>query len=703
MANETKEKFLKTRIINKHASLADWRNDKAGADKGANFKLKEGEIALARIELTNGTTSGENNNINSTPAYIIKVGAKDANGIEQNFENSAWAYAKAVDVYEWAKAANKPSYSASEIDGLQAFVEGISDIDTDLNTKYSFEIPEDGANKGKLVITPNTWSLGVKGADETPIVLDVVTPAELDVILKGYVKSVDKKDGTAIEVDNADKQNPKVGLKIDATSSNANGGTAVKLSQSNSGLKAEVDLSNFATKAEIPTDFGVLSVTGDQVVVANPTKGDVVLETKLDNSGNVKFSKTANGLKGNVDLSAYQLAADHKDTKTTVSAGSYIDVEITTNNGVFTENSTNNFKVSVKESELIALIGAQTTAAMTFCGATAVLPTTKKVDGKDVALDNGDMFKVTGTITIAAAKDAQGAGFTTKVGDAIVYDGAKWYLIPSGDDIEDTWRPIQVEGSPIGTPAKSSNTVNFIGGDHINVTAVNSSDEDVTDVTISLDHDYIYGHSITEGEGGAIGFDLYRQGDCTSSNDDERIVGMVITAGDEMEVEATETYESLVMGTISHKEIDCTVNSSTSTLEHANTFDVVKSITVNDYGHVTELTTETYTLPALPSPEDIGAATPGDIGNGQFTVSGTGAIELTDGTGIMTANQATGTDTKAVLDVKAKGITTAKLADEAVTTEKIADQAVGAEQTKAYKKADGTSEEVWVFDCGGAE
>ncbi len=110
MANETKEKILNTRIINKHASLADWRNTEAGTGKGADFKLKEGEIALARIELTdNKPTSGEDNNISSTPAYIIKVGTEG-----NNFDDSAWAYAKAVDVYAWAKQANLPVVCADD-------------------------------------------------------------------------------------------------------------------------------------------------------------------------------------------------------------------------------------------------------------------------------------------------------------------------------------------------------------------------------------------------------------------------------------------------------------------------------------------------------------------------------------------------------------------------------------------------------------
>lgn len=215
------EKILNTRIINKHALLSEWDS--------SSLPLKDGEIALAKVTVAEQHTDGK---ISEVPAYLVKVGTGD----NKTFKESAWAYAKAADVYAWAKAATKPTYAANEITGLQEFVEGISDIDTDLNTKYSFEIPTSGDNKDKLVITPNTWSLGVEGTDEEKIILDLVTPDKLEEILEGYVKSVSKNDGTAIEVDNTDPQNPKVGFKIAATQ-----GDKVTVTQSNDGLKVEVD------------------------------------------------------------------------------------------------------------------------------------------------------------------------------------------------------------------------------------------------------------------------------------------------------------------------------------------------------------------------------------------------------------------------------------------------------------------------------
>lgn len=114
------------------------------------------------------------------------------------------------------------------------------------------------------------------------------------------------------------------------------------------------------------------------------------------------------------------------DTKTNIVSGdSYISIE-----GSLIENDSNTFTISIDESELKTLIGATTTAAMEFKGVTDEL--------KPLA-DKGDLYKVTSIIVVEEDDDAEGKGFIANVGDSIVSDGTgKWYLIPSGDDVEDT-------------------------------------------------------------------------------------------------------------------------------------------------------------------------------------------------------------------------------------------------------------------------
>jgi hypothetical protein len=80
------------------------------------------------------------------------------------------------------------------------------------------------------------------------------------------------------------------------------------------------------------------------------------------------------------------------------------------------------------QEELNDLITKATTAAMEFKGAAATLPENPA---------KGDMYKVAGENISIKIDDVD-----AKLGDSIVYDGTKWFLIPSGDDIEDTWRPV---------------------------------------------------------------------------------------------------------------------------------------------------------------------------------------------------------------------------------------------------------------------
>jgi hypothetical protein len=113
----------------------------------------------------------------------------------------------------------------------------------------------------------------------------------------------------------------------------------------------------------------------------------------------------------------------------------------------------------VNENELKDLIASQTTAAMEFKGATAVLPEEPS---------KGDMWKATAEFKIDDAD--------VKIGDSIVYNGEEWFIIPSGDDIEDTWRP--VDG------VANDATLKFAAGDKLDVAVAN-------DGTITYSHEAI--------------------------------------------------------------------------------------------------------------------------------------------------------------------------------------------------------------------
>ena len=99
----------------------------------------------------------------------------------------------------------------------------------------------------------------------------------------------------------------------------------------------------------------------------------------------------------------------------------------------------------INEAELKDLIASETTAAMEFKGVAAALPENPS---------KGDFYKISAAFKVGEED--------VKVGDSIVYDGENWAIIPSGDDIEDTWRPV--------TDVDNDATLTFVAGDKLEKT-----------------------------------------------------------------------------------------------------------------------------------------------------------------------------------------------------------------------------------------
>lgn len=118
--------------------------------------------------------------------------------------------------------------------------------------------------------------------------------------------------------------------------------------------------------------------------------------------------------------------------------------------------------------ELKALIAHESTAAMEFKGTLkdGALPTLE--EGVNY---NGDLYKIaTKNITIPAELNAEEeVEVVAKPGDSIVCADGKWYLIPSGDDIENTWRAIKVNGVEKLGGGITSGDVDFVQGDNVTI------------------------------------------------------------------------------------------------------------------------------------------------------------------------------------------------------------------------------------------
>ena len=298
---------------------------------------------------------------------------------------------------------------------------------------------------------------------------------------------------------------------------------------------------------------------------------------------------------------------DH-DTITTIENSSYSGPNITSSEFIYADDNgadgNHAYTLYLDTTKVKELVAADVTAAMEFKGATSVLPT---------AAEKGDMYKVSAKIVVSADKDAEGSGFTALVGDSIVYADGKWYRIPSGDDIEDTWRPVTV-----GTADLGSNSLKIAAGSGVNVTPTTASGvttatishEDTSSVTnlTASDRTYVtgltfdgFGHvtGVTTGtESVELNDDYAKVTADTGSIEANKVSDEFKIAGDSTYITTAAASDTV---TVSHKELhsaagNTTGTTSTTSVAHGSTV----SIPVFSYdkaGHITSSTATTFKLP----------------------------------------------------------------------------------------------------------
>lgn len=140
MADVTNMNTLNTRIKLKYDEYTNWTSK--------NPVLLAGEIAIATIPSGANVPTGEETTMQHLPNVVIKVGDGTT-----AYNLLPFVSALAADVYGWAKAPEKPTYTAGEIDGLEQFIAGeIQDTDTQYTVQsvagstYKFELMK--KNKG---------------------------------------------------------------------------------------------------------------------------------------------------------------------------------------------------------------------------------------------------------------------------------------------------------------------------------------------------------------------------------------------------------------------------------------------------------------------------------------------------------------------------------------------------------------------------
>lgn len=105
------EKIVNTRIQLKYDTYENWTTN--------NPVLKSGEMAITVVPASTGAVQQE-------PCVLMKVGDGTS-----AYNALQFVSGRAADIYSWAKAATKPSYTAEEISGLSDYIAGeIEDTDT---------------------------------------------------------------------------------------------------------------------------------------------------------------------------------------------------------------------------------------------------------------------------------------------------------------------------------------------------------------------------------------------------------------------------------------------------------------------------------------------------------------------------------------------------------------------------------------------
>ena len=180
-------KNLNTRIALKYDSYENWTHH--------NPILLKGEIAIAELPVSeNKPGVGEPNAAGSTPAIqnapniLIKVGDGT-----NHYNDLKFVSALAADVYSWAKAATKPTYSASEITGLDKYISGVIQ---DTNTQYRIVAVDGVAYSYKL------QKKDISDADYTDVDGSIISLTDVDARLDALETAIGD-NGTVQEKINA--------------------------------------------------------------------------------------------------------------------------------------------------------------------------------------------------------------------------------------------------------------------------------------------------------------------------------------------------------------------------------------------------------------------------------------------------------------------------------------------------------------------
>ena len=407
-------KNLNTRIALKYDSYENWQTH--------NPILLKGEIAIAELPVSeNKPGVGEPNAAGSTPAIqnapniLIKVGDGT-----NHYNDLKFVSALAADVYSWAKAATKPTYSASEITGLNAY---ISQTIQDTNTQYRIVAVDDSGYSYKL------QKKDISDADYTDVAGSVISLTDVDARLDTLEAAIGENGAVATKIANAIDALDYTGKAADAAKFVTN------VTETNGIIKVTTGSIEVADVPELPQS----KVTGLETALAGK-QDNVPFENTPSESDKVATVKSITTRIG---------ALDHVNAADATSAEKIV-AEVTQADGIVTvkkvavadilpdvTDTENGFVVAVNQTDgKIAVTHKAVTDVLSFAGnySGAENPIATRNYVTEAIADLNGAMHFRGTVdadpTVTAPTGAYKAGDVVLFGyDEYVYDGSKWITL----------------------------------------------------------------------------------------------------------------------------------------------------------------------------------------------------------------------------------------------------------------------------------
>lgn len=407
-------KNLNTRIALKYDSYENWQE--------YNPILLKGEIAIAELPVSeNKPGAGEPNAAGSTPAIqnapniLIKVGDGT-----NHYNDLKFVSALAADVYSWAKAATKPTYSAGEITGLKDY---IGQQIQDTNTQYRIVAVDGAAYSYKL------QKKDIGDADYTDVANSVISLTDVDARLDVLEAAIGENGAVAKKIASAIDALDYTGKAVDAAKFVTN------VTETNGIIEVTTGSIEVADVPELPQS----KVTGLETALAGK-QDNVPFENTPSESDKVATVQSIVNRIGALD----HVAADDAISATKVVA------EVTQADGIVTvkkvavanilpdvTDTENGFVVAVNQTDgKIAVTHKSATEVLSFAGnyngTENPIATRDYVTGAIADLNGAMHFR--GTVdadpTVTAPTGTYKAGDVVLFGyDEYVYDGSKWITL----------------------------------------------------------------------------------------------------------------------------------------------------------------------------------------------------------------------------------------------------------------------------------